>query len=312
MIDQMRRGLRHAPGVARRTQRAPLAREGNQEVVPAVRTSGTGETVGEERAVRGFSTSPMEYLDTALILFAVALLAGLIDSIAGGGGLITVPALLWTGLDPIAVLATNKAQGVFGTFAASANFIRRGAIDLRRAALSVLCTFIGAAAGTLLVRHLGGEVLERLIPVLLVAFALYFLFSPRVSDLDSRHRIGKGAFALTVGLGVGFYDGFFGPGTGTFFAMGFVALLGYNLRRATAHTKLLNFTSNLAAVLFFLPGGHIDWTLGLPMAAGQLLGAWAGSHLVLRHGTRLVRPVLVTASVAVSLKLLFDQAAGVS
>ncbi len=250
----------------------------------------------------------MEYLDTALVLFALALIAGLVDSIAGGGGLITVPALLWTGLEPVAVLATNKAQGVFGTLTASANFIRQGAIDLRRAAFPVLCTAIGAAAGTLSVQHLGGERLERLIPWLLIAFALYFLFSPRVSDLDSRHRIGEVAFALTVGLAVGFYDGFFGPGTGTFFAMGYVALLGYNLRRATAHTKLLNFTSNLAALTFFLPGGHVAWSLALPMATGQLIGAWMGSHLVLRHGTRLVRPLLVVASLAISLKLLFEQA----
>jgi uncharacterized membrane protein YfcA len=249
----------------------------------------------------------MEYLDTALLLFALALIAGLTDSIAGGGGLITVPALMWTGMDPVAVLATNKAQGVFGTFAASTNFVRRGVIDLRRAAFAVSCTFVGAAAGTVSVRYLGGERLEQLIPLLLIAFAIYFLLSPRVSDLDSRRRVGEGAFALSVGAGVGFYDGFFGPGAGTFFAMGYVALLGYNLRRATAHTKLLNFTSNLASLLFFLPGGHVIWSLGLPMAAGQLIGAWVGSHLVLRHGTRLIRPVLVTASLAVSLKLLLDQ-----
>jgi len=244
----------------------------------------------------------MEYIDTALVLFFLALLAGLVDSIAGGGGLITLPALLWTGLGPVAALATNKAQGVFGTFSASANFVRRGAIDLRRAAFAVACTFVGAAAGTLAVRHLA-----RLIPFLLIAFAVYFLFSPRVSDLDSHRRIGEDAFALTIGAGVGFYDGFFGPGTGTLFAAAYVALLGYNLRRATAHTKLLNFTSNLASLLFFLPGGHPVWALALPMAAGQLLGAWAGSHLVLRHGARLVRPVLVAASLAVSIKLLLDQ-----
>jgi uncharacterized membrane protein YfcA len=218
-----------------------------------------------------------------------------------------MPTLLWAGLAPVEALATNKAQGVFGTAAAAANFAHKGALDLRRAAFAVLCTFAGAASGTLLVQHLGGELLGWLIPVLLVAFALYFLLSPRVSDLDSRRRISEGVFALTVGAGVGFYDGFFGPGTGTFFAMGYVALLGYNLRRATAHTKLLNFTSNLAALLFFLPGGHVVWSVGLTMAAGQLTGGWIGSHLVLRHGTRLVRPVLVAASLAVSLKLLADR-----
>lgn len=249
----------------------------------------------------------MEALDTALILFLLALLAGLVDSIAGGGGLISVPTLLWVGLPPVSVLATNKAQAVFGSFTATLNFIHKGAIDLRRAVLSVICTFTGAATGAMLVQHLGGDRLARVIPLLLIAFALYFMFSPRVSDLDSRCRVGEGAFAFTVGTCVGFYDGFFGPGTGTFFAMGFVALLGYNLRRATAHSKLLNFTSNLAALLFFLPGGHVIWSIGLVMGAGQLAGAWIGSHLVLRHGTRLVRPVLVIASLAVSLKLLLGQ-----
>jgi len=246
-------------------------------------------------------------MDLEVILFALALVTGLVDAIAGGGGLITMPALLWVGLGPVEALATNKAQGVFGTATATANFIHKGTIDLRRAVFAVACTFVGAACGTLLVRHLGGKLLEWLIPVLLIAFSLYFIFSPRVSDMDSHRRIGEGAFALLVGTLVGFYDGFFGPGTGTFFAIGYVALLGYNLRKATAHTKLLNFTSNLAALLFFLPGGHIVWAYGLAMAAGQLIGAWIGSHLVLRHGTSLVRPVLVIASLAVSGKLLLDQ-----
>jgi uncharacterized membrane protein YfcA len=249
----------------------------------------------------------MESLEISLVLFALASAAGLVDAIAGGGGLITVPALLWVGLGPVEALATNKAQGVFGTFTATANFVHKGAIEPKRAAFAVACTFVGAACGAALVRHLGGERLAWVIPLLLIAFAIYFLLSPRVSDLDARQRIRAPVFALAVGTGVGFYDGFFGPGTGTFFAMGYVALLGYNLRRATAHTKLLNFTSNLAALLFFLPGGHVVWGVGLTMAAGQLVGAWLGSHLVLRHGTRLVRPVLVATSLVVSAKLLLDQ-----
>jgi uncharacterized membrane protein YfcA len=248
-------------------------------------------------------------MDPEPILFALALIAGLVDAIAGGGGLITMPALLWTGLGPVEALATNKAQGVFGTATATANFVHKGAVDLRRAGVAVAFTFAGAGAGTLAVRQLGGERLEWLIPLLLIAFALYFLLSPRVSDLDSRERVGEGTFAVLVGASVGFYDGFFGPGTGTFFAMGYVTLLGYNLRRATAHTKLLNFTSNLAALLFFLPGGHVVWAYGLAMAAGQLIGAWIGSHLVLRHGTRLIRPVLVVSSLVVSAKLLLDRLA---
>jgi hypothetical protein len=245
-------------------------------------------------------------VETEFFLFLFALAAGLVDAIAGGGGLITLPALLWAGLGPLEALATNKAQGVFGTATASANFLRLGLIDLRRAALAFGCAFAGAASGTLFIRQLGGDLLNWLIPMLLIAFSLYFLLSPRVSDFDTRQRLGEGAFAFLIAFPIGFYDGLFGPGTGTFFAMGYVALLGYNLRRATAHTKLLNFASNLAALLFFLPGGLVLWRYGLAMAAGQFIGAWIGSHLVLRHGTRLIRPVLVAASLAISLKLLFD------
>jgi uncharacterized protein len=249
----------------------------------------------------------MEPFTVLGLLFLAALLAGFVDSIAGGGGLLSIPALLWAGLGPLETLATNKAQAVFGSGTATANFIHKGQIGLRPAAFAVACTFVGAVGGAWLVQYLDGALLGRLIPFLLIGFALYFLFSPRVADLDSRRRLGSAPFALTVGFGVGFYDGFFGPGAGTFYAMGYVALLGYNLRRATAHSKLLNFASNLAALLVFLPGGHIRWPLAAAMAAGQLLGAWLGSHLVLRHGTALVRPVLVFSSLLISAKLLLDR-----
>ena len=249
----------------------------------------------------------MDSLELVALLFGIALVAGGIDAMAGGGGLITVPALLWVGLTPVQALATNKAQAVFGSFAATLRFLRSGAIDLRAAAPAVACTFVGAALGAVAVQVLARDLLAGLVPVLLIGFALYFLFSPRVSDLDSRRRVGDVAFGLSVGSAVGFYDGFFGPGTGTFFAMGYVALLGYNLRRATAHAKLLNFTSNLAALLFFIAGGQVIWAIGLAMAAGQLIGGWIGAHLVLAHGARLVRPVLVAASLAVSGHLLWQQ-----
>jgi len=246
----------------------------------------------------------MEWLDIALPLMALAFVSGAIDAIAGGGGLLTIPALLWVGLPPVAALATNKAQAVFGSLAATMHFARQGVVNPLEAWRAVLATFIGAGAGALLVQHLASDLLERLIPVLLIGFALYFGLSPRVADIDSRQRLGTTAFGVLIGGGVGFYDGFFGPGTGTFLAAGYVALLGYNLRRATAHAKLLNLTSNLAALLVFAVGGHVVWALGLPMACGQLLGGWLGAHLVLRHGARLVRLVLVAVSLAISVKLL--------
>lgn len=248
-----------------------------------------------------------ELLQTALLLLPIGLLAGLIDAMAGGGGLLTIPALLWAGLSPVQALATNKAQAVFGSGMATLQFIRRGHLEVRGIALAVVCTFAGSAVGALWVQRIDSAFLERLIPVLLIAFAVYFWLSPRVSDLDSHQRIGGTAFAVCIGLSVGFYDGFFGPGTGTFFAMSYVALLGYNLRRATAHSKALNFTSNLAALLFFLAGGHIIWPIAVAMAIGQLAGAWIGAHMVMRHGAALIRPVLVVSSILVSGKLLWGQ-----
>jgi hypothetical protein len=245
-------------------------------------------------------------VDVLSSLIAVAALAGLIDAIAGGGGLLTVPALLWAGLPPVAALATNKAQAVFGSFTAAAFFVRRGRVDLHRLTTTIALTFAGAMSGALAVRHLDPSLLARLIPLLLIAFALYFVFAPNLDRTDRRQRIGYTGFALSAGFGVGFYDGFFGPGTGTFFATAFVLLLGYDLTRATAGTKVLNFTSNLASLLVFVAAGEVWWGVGLSMGLAQILGARFGAHLVHVHGARLIRPLLVAVSLALSVRLLLD------
>ncbi|MEH6824281.1 MAG: TSUP family transporter [Motiliproteus sp.] len=238
------------------------------------------------------------------LLFVVGLLAGFIDAIAGGGGLIALPALLFVGLSPAQALATNKLQGTFGTFSASLYFIRRGLVDLRSIGTMVLCTFVGAALGTLLVQQIDPGFLTAVIPALLILIALYFWFSPQVGEEDVQQRLGPLSFALSVGFGVGFYDGFFGPGTGSFFAIAFVGLLGFGLTKATAHTKVLNLTSNIASLLFFILGGQVVWSLGLVMAVGQLIGARLGATLVVLKGSKLIRPLVVTLCILMSLKLL--------
>ncbi len=250
----------------------------------------------------------MEFIspDVLLLLAGVAVLAGLVDAIAGGGGLLALPALLWAGIPPLQALATNKLQGSFGTATASLNYLHKGEIRLHGLWGAIAWTFAGAVCGTLAVQYLVADWLNRLVPLLLIGFALYFMFSPRIGDEDARQRISARLFGLLVGFGAGFYDGFFGPGTGSFFAAGFVMLLGWNLRRATAGTKLLNLTSNLASLMFFAAGGHVVWSVGLGMGLGQVLGAWIGSHLVIRHGTVLTRPLLVVVSVAISVRLLLD------
>lgn len=244
---------------------------------------------------------------TLVLLAVAALLAGFIDAIAGGGGLITVPALLATGMSPTMALATNKLQSCFGSFSATFYYLRRGLIDWRTMKWAVVCTFIGSMLGTLLVQRIDASLLQKILPFLLAAFALYFLFSPRVGDEDRQRRLGIIPFALLVGTGVGFYDGFFGPGTGSFFALGFIALAGFNMARATAHTKLLNFTSNFASLLFFMLGGQVVWVVGLSMALGQFVGARLGSKMVVSKGTRIIKPMLVTVSMVMSVHLLWQQ-----
>jgi len=246
-------------------------------------------------------------LVTFLMLGGVGLAAGCIDSIAGGGGLLTIPALLATGMPPTQALATNKLQSSFGSFSATWYYYRRGMINLVEMRQAVIYTFAGSTAGTLLVQQIDPAFLGRLLPLLLALFALYFMLSPRISDEDSQRRLEPSGFALLAGSGIGFYDGFFGPGTGSFFAIAFVSLAGFSMRRATAHTKLLNFTSNLASLLFFILGGKVVWLAGLSMALGQFFGARLGSRLVVRLGVKLIKPLLITVSLVMCTHLLWQQ-----
>lgn len=245
-------------------------------------------------------------VDVLLLLITAAGLAGFVDAIAGGGGLIALPALLWAGIPPLQALATNKLQGSFGTATATFTFARKGHLNWRRLWPAIIMTLSGAVVGTLLVQVIPSDLLDRVIPVLLALFALYFLFSRQVGDADAKQRVSISVFAAIAGFSLGFYDGFFGPGTGSFFTAAFVILLGYNLTQAVAGTKLLNFTSNIVSLIVFAVGGHVLWSLGLAMGMAQIAGAWLGSHLAIRHGSRIIRPMLVVVSLAVSIKLLLQ------
>ena len=245
-------------------------------------------------------------LELASLLFVVAFAAGFIDAIAGGGGLLTIPALMWAGLSPTAALATNKLQACGGSFSATLYFVRKGLVNLRDMRSAIVCAFVGAALGTVAVQQIDAAILQLLLPFLMLGIAGYFLFSKSISSDDHPRSLSPGAFALTIGLGVGFYDGFFGPGTGSFFALGFVSLAGFGLARATAHAKLLNFSTNIASLLFFAIGGQVVWLLGFVMLAGQILGALLGSRLVVSKGAKIIKPLVVSVSLSMSAKLLWD------
>lgn len=241
-------------------------------------------------------------------LVAVAALAGCIDAIAGGGGLITLPALMIAGLDPATALATNKLQGSAGSVSATVAFARRGLIDWRLGRPIMIASGGAAMIGALCVSLLSKAVLDAAVPVVLIAIALYFALSRRLGDEDRRARMPTPLFLLTLVPAIGFYDGFFGPGTGSFFTVGFISLLGFGAIRATAHTKLANASSNVGALAMFALTGAMNWGLGLAMAVGALLGAQIGSRLAIRGGARLIRPLIVVVCCAMALRLLSDPA----
>lgn len=245
-------------------------------------------------------------LDILAMLFFVAILAGWVDSIAGGGGLIALPVLLSVGLSPAQALATNKLQGSFGTFAATLNFWRKGHLKLLDMVPMIVLTFIGSACGTLLVQNMDAALLVDVIPFLLLAIGFYILFQPSVGVEDRKQRFGVWGFSFLCGFSIGFYDGFFGPGTGSFFTIAFITLMGFNLLKATAHTKALNFTSNIASLLFFILGGQLVWIVGLVMAMGQMIGGYVGAHMSMKHGGKIIRPLLVIISFSMTAKLVWS------
>ena len=239
------------------------------------------------------------------LLFAVGLAAGFVDSIAGGGGLIALPVLLSCGLDPRHALGTSKLQASFGSGSAAWHYARAGTVDLRDCRRGFIMSVIGAALGTLAVQQLDPVFLQRAMPILLVAVAVYSLLRPELGATDARPRMGRALFDCTCVLFIAFYDGFFGPGAGTFWTMAFVLMLGFNLTRATGYTKVMNFGSNLSSLAFFLIAGQVHFAAGLSMGAGQLLGARLGSRIVVKRGTKFIRPIFITVVLALTGKLLY-------
>lgn len=242
------------------------------------------------------------------LLCLAAFCAGFVDSIAGGGGLITVPAMLIAGIPPLQTLGTNKVQSMFGAASATLAYSRKGHVNLREQLPMAMMAVMGGALGAALATIVPGDVLRALMPVLLVAIALYFAFKPNLNDLDTHRRITPFAFGMTFVPLIGFYDGVFGPGTGSFFMLSFVTLAGFGMLKATAHTKLLNLGSNIGALIVFASFGATLWTIGLMMGVCQFLGAQVGSRLAMRTGAKLIKPLLVVVCIAFAIKLIADPA----
>lgn len=245
-------------------------------------------------------------LSSVLVLMAVAFAASIIDAVAGGGGLLNVPALMIAGLDPVAAVATNKVQGLAGAASAARAYLRAGLIDLKQMRPAFAGSLAGAGFGAISAQIVPIGALKTGVPVLLIGIALFVAFSPKLSDAESRERLRPLVYAATFSAMIGFYDGIFGPGAGTFFFITLVALAGQGVSRAAANAKFLNVASNFGALTLFAISGHVVWMLGLVLGLASIAGAQIGARAALKQGARLIKPVVVAVSILMALRLMLD------
>jgi len=234
-------------------------------------------------------------------------MAGVVDAIAGGGGLLTFPTLLLAGLSPIQALATNKIQALASVASSAHRYTQSGAVDRRTIRTKLISSTIGGGLGALAVSHFDSHLLTKIAPIILIGVALFFLFSQSRPNHFRRPLLSEHAFAFSVALPIGFYDGFFGPGTGSLYATAFVILLGRDLTTATGETKVLNTAGSFVAALIFLWSGAIVWSAAIAMSLGGIVGGQIGAHIAIKWGAQFIRIALVAISILLALRLLVQQ-----
>ena len=236
-------------------------------------------------------------VDLYLLLGLVAILAGFLDTLAGGGGLIVIPTLLLSGLSPVQAIATNKLQGSFGTLTSATAMLKNKLINIDEIKKPFIFAVVGSVAGAITIQFIPASIVRIIVPGVLVLIALYFLLAPSI-EKDRDPKVGAQVHDKAIVPAIGFYDGAIGPGAGSFYTLASSALRGKNLVKATATAKLLNFASNLAALVVFIIGGKIVWVTGLIMSIGTVIGAYLGSMVVVHGGAKYIKPVIVVMSLA--------------
>ena len=244
------------------------------------------------------------------VVTLASLLAGFVDSIVGGGGLILVPALfaVFPTAHPATLFGTNKGASIWGTGIATVQYSRRVRMPWHALGPAAVCGFGASLAGAWLVTVVSPEFFRKLLPTVLFVVLIYTLMKKEMGRLHAPRFAGRMEILVACGIGtvIGFYDGFFGPGTGSFFVFFLVRLLGYDFLHASASAKLLNTATNLSALILFTLKGHVWWHFALAMAVANIVGSLAGTHLALKHGTGFVRTVFIAVVTALILKTSYD------
>lgn len=249
---------------------------------------------------------------TTLFLAFAALGAGFIDAVAGGGGMIQVPALFAASPSsaPATLLGTNKLASIGGTLIAAKKYLKSVKLPYLIVIPAILSSFIGSFAGAWVVKGISVGAFKIFLPIILTGLLIYTVRQGSIGLVHLPNAVGRTQVvkALCLGGGVGFYDGIFGPGTGSFLLIGFIRVFGFDFLHASAATKLVNATTNLAAILLFASFGHISWALGFAMMVFNMLGSYCGTHFALKHGNRFVRKVFIGVVSALIIKTAFDAA----
>lgn len=243
-----------------------------------------------------------------LFLCVAGFVAATIDSIAGGGGIISLPALIAAGVPPQMALGTNKFASTCASFTSTAKFARSGKIHFKLVRWQIPCTALGAALGVRTVLHLNESFLNAFIVVMIFAVALYTVLKKDFGATDAFSGLtgGKIAVGMAFAFVLGFYDGFFGPGTGSFLIFLFIRVFGFDFTVAAGNGKILNFTSNIVSLVLFAIGGKIVYLAGIPMAVFMVAGAWLGTHIAVKNGAKVIRPIFLTIALALIVKLVWQ------
>lgn len=262
----------------------------------------------------GFEMGGLDVGATTLVALVLAgLLAGWIDAVVGGGGLIQLPALLLVpGITPVQALATNKLGSIMGTSVSAITYYRRVGPDLRTAGPMALAACVGAFGGAVLASQIPADLFTPIILTVLVGVAAYTWLRPTLGHADDLRWEGNGHRWAAAGIGavIGVYDGLLGPGTGTFLVIALVSVLGYAFLPASALAKITNFATNAGALIFFVPDGSVIWALGLCIGAANLVGAYLGARMAVAKGSAFVRVVFLVVVSALILRLGWQLVAG--
>lgn len=246
-------------------------------------------------------------LNVLLILILFGFLAAFIDSVVGGGGLISLPALMFVGLPPSAAVATNKLAGTMGSLTSTITFYRSGKLDIKSVYKLFPFVFFGSMIGAWIVHLIDPSVLKPLMLVMLAAVAVYTIFKKDWGSISTYKKLTpkRYAFFIVIITLIGFYDGFLGPGTGSFFLFAFL-IVGFDFLKSAGNAKFLNFGSNVAALLMFMYLGQIHYAYGLSMGLAQIAGAIVGSKFAIKRGSGYVRKLFIVVTILLLLKNTYD------